>query len=450
MTGIASITLQPGCFSTREARPTGEFNGVKIGGQPFSSVLAYVEQHLDRKFQEVESEINKARASPRLHDGARIMTVVILVVQEALQKNGTSLNKHAPLPENIDALIKASAKLAMQCKTVKANKWVLTGDLDAINLQVEALARLQSDSAGRKTPFDLIESANQWRMCLDPRKINYIETQLSGGRNNPLLRFLFDNESSYLYGMMHGWKTSMDSLNDPLDADLVVKLYAGCFKSSSAKDVSHVSPSIAVNLDLGNNMTKAGLTQLVEFAKDLRQYLPPYAVVGSLDDYRDYEHRLRNAPSGVTVVPRVSVKETGVLFRPAITAQIMKKAIQHYLAIFSSRCQADPQGKNTTRHIAELCQSLEQLHPFPDGNCRTFGVILLNHLLVRHGLPMSMLDDPNILDGWSLDEVVKEIKKGQKNVAEWTPGQKTNSNTAVRKAAALQARLTGLFLKGGR
>lgn len=67
----------------------------------------------------------------------------------------------------------------------------------------------------------------------------------------------------------------------------------------------------------------------------------------------------------------------------------------------------------TLRAIAACCQALEQLHPFPDGNARTIGVLVLNKLLLEQGLPPAALADANRLDAFSVEEVVREIEVGQ-------------------------------------
>jgi len=64
------------------------------------------------------------------------------------------------------------------------------------------------------------------------------------------------------------------------------------------------------------------------------------------------------------------------------------------------------------KSIAKLVQTLEQQHPFKDGNCRTFAVLLLNRELVRHGFMPTILEDPNRFDGFTRKEMVFEILRG--------------------------------------
>lgn len=64
--------------------------------------------------------------------------------------------------------------------------------------------------------------------------------------------------------------------------------------------------------------------------------------------------------------------------------------------------------------IVKMCRSLERLHPFLDGNTRTFGLIL-NRELVNHGFKPAILDNPRRFDGHTLDESVIEVIAGMEN-----------------------------------
>lgn len=68
---------------------------------------------------------------------------------------------------------------------------------------------------------------------------------------------------------------------------------------------------------------------------------------------------------------------------------------------------------NKIRVIADTIQKLERLHPFEDGNCRTFCMQILNKELLRHNMYPAILFDPNTFDAFSLDEMVQEIIAGQ-------------------------------------
>lgn len=73
--------------------------------------------------------------------------------------------------------------------------------------------------------------------------------------------------------------------------------------------------------------------------------------------------------------------------------------------------------------IIECIQNLEQTHPFNDGNCRTFIMLLLNRLLLSNGFYPTILDDPNRFDGYSIKELIQEVKLGMLRTMEIINGK---------------------------
>lgn len=72
--------------------------------------------------------------------------------------------------------------------------------------------------------------------------------------------------------------------------------------------------------------------------------------------------------------------------------------------------------ENKLHFIVDTIKRLERLHPFVDGNTRVFITILLNHLLMLHGFYPAIFEEPSIFDAYTTDEIVQEVKKGQKLV----------------------------------
>ncbi|MBF0469878.1 MAG: Fic family protein [Gammaproteobacteria bacterium] len=68
--------------------------------------------------------------------------------------------------------------------------------------------------------------------------------------------------------------------------------------------------------------------------------------------------------------------------------------------------------KEKLRVIALVPRELELLHPFPDGNSRTFSCVTLTHLLLFNGFPPALLDNPNLDNEVSLEQWVGEIERG--------------------------------------
>ena len=75
------------------------------------------------------------------------------------------------------------------------------------------------------------------------------------------------------------------------------------------------------------------------------------------------------------------------------------------------RCKT-PLEKITT--IVKCVQSIEQLHPFRDGNCRAC-YILLNKLLDENNLPLTLVNNMNRFDMFSVQELVTMVGHGQDN-----------------------------------
>lgn len=65
--------------------------------------------------------------------------------------------------------------------------------------------------------------------------------------------------------------------------------------------------------------------------------------------------------------------------------------------------------------IVKTIRDLKQLHMFVDGNCRTFCMLLLQHLLINNGFPFCILSDPNRFDTCSLDELAISVLEGMEN-----------------------------------
>lgn len=69
--------------------------------------------------------------------------------------------------------------------------------------------------------------------------------------------------------------------------------------------------------------------------------------------------------------------------------------------------------------IAQCYLDCEFLHPMPNGNFRLFGLLMVNFLLARAGLSMSVIGNPNLSDGSSREEVVQMILDGQAKMRTW-------------------------------
>lgn len=97
------------------------------------------------------------------------------------------------------------------------------------------------------------------------------------------------------------------------------------------------------------------------------------------------------------------------------TNEVLNNKVKDLITIYQDNISKAKSAEEKLLVIISFIQSCEQLHPFFDGNCRVFCMLLLNHLLIKNGFPLVILDDPNKLDGFSKKEIMNELIKGMEN-----------------------------------
>lgn len=366
------------------------------------------------------------------HTSNILMLSVLESAKQALKQSGFDVKNPGDLPENIDHILKEGIEALWESPVLA--KWQINTDsallrsklkVESINLGLHDIRQLQQYHSHSKTPFSRLKPDNHWRMCIDPIKIDYIEKYMPHARDNPLLPFILDNDPSWLHGMLSGWAVTMAKTNPdvPLNTDLIRTLFSSCMQPSSGRGNGFSRELESFSLSNGSNMTPAGRTELAAFTKQWRQLIPNYALVSSVKEYNALLNKLEGVPvdqreaiwSGIDI----SRHDTLMLIRPALKPEHMEKLVTHFLAEFQKHIGESHNDSDKLHCIVELCQTLERLHPFADGNCRTFCILLLNNLLTRYGLPMTMVDNPNLFDGWSVSETVEKVIEGQQRVAAW-------------------------------
>jgi hypothetical protein len=100
-----------------------------------------------------------------------------------------------------------------------------------------------------------------------------------------------------------------------------------------------------------------------------------------------------------------------LLYYRAPKPTLIRTLLEKYLDEYNRNINLLKDNDEILSEIAKLIQNIEQLHPFADGNCRTC-YILLQYLLIKNGFMPTMLYNPNQFDGYSIEELVSEIKTG--------------------------------------
>lgn len=107
--------------------------------------------------------------------------------------------------------------------------------------------------------------------------------------------------------------------------------------------------------------------------------------------------------------------ESLYLHRDKLSNAVMNQIIKSYLSIYEKNIRLATNWERKLEVIINLIQDLEQAHPFYDGNLRTFAMLLLQFLLAVNGMPCAILNDPNVFDGYSREELKNEVIVGMRN-----------------------------------
>jgi len=413
----------------------------KINGHSVDSLMQRVAKRLDQDMETTFIQLQQeGKVAQRISEANACMVATLQAANGALKDAGIHLSEHQAMPAGVEELIKRTAAMtlanlgnryhilkggpAQSGITIPPEKYCF--DPAQISLHLQDIEHLQNRLSNNPfSPFVNVPRHQRWRMCLDPDKVAFVETHVAGARGNPLLPFMFDSTPGYLHGVLNGWQTSMTNLNSRLDVGLICALHRACYTADYAYERDAYSSSFP--LHQGANMTPAGAEELRAFAKALRKTVPEYAVVGSEAAYTAFVQARKSQPGAQ---PDESFTTHALLTRPKAPFSVTREHMGMFLHQYQAQRNKTPKATPAQRQAQaiELCQNLEQLHPFPDANARTFSILLLNHLLARDKLPLTMFEDPNRLDGWSRGELAQVLEEGQARVGEW-------SGQHIRKAA---------------
>jgi hypothetical protein len=216
-------------------------------------------------------------------------------------------------------------------------------------------------------------------------------------------------EPGFLIGCIYAFMFELDNLDVPLSVEVIDRIHhhvidgvldtnytPGEIQSGLA---SYRKPGDYVGFGLipGQNISKKGLEELKSTTPNQYQYSLIKQAIGTtgnhyfkLGCFSDHS--------------------------PSDTHHILENYHQMIDGLSSRAQHAGP--KQIIKAICQMVSDLERLHPYGDGNCRTFGLILLNRELVRHGLVPTMMDDPNQFDGFAHEELVAKVIEGQQRYQE--------------------------------
>jgi hypothetical protein len=193
----------------------------------------------------------------------------------------------------------------------------------------------------------------------------------------------------------------------------------------------------------GMNASSKGLREMDERHKALHKSFPHYFLTHESDRLQStiavnlskqpqmLEQDLDDQEYDVPMEHKEEVKKTEKELKKEEEHQNsqVKKYIEeimtHLLIEFYTNMQKKPITPiEKLKLIISLVRDMEQLHPFPDANCRTLCMLYLNDLLITNGFPPAILRDSNRFDGCTIDELLKDVIEGMRNTLDIQGGKK--------------------------
>ncbi|NNM59128.1 MAG: Fic family protein [Legionellales bacterium] len=264
--------------------------------------------------------------------------------------------------------------------------------------------------------FENYNSNSLWKLLIDG---NRQETSGSMG---------FDKrEPGYLKGMFAGLNFILSTLDGELSAGFLIKLQNVCTAPVSTIQMYEVYENSQIlikeqplKLDpelkdtentfnlifsgLHQNATEDGVKEIFEeiLKKDSGYYFNKAGTVENIT------HDSPGLPENLLS----TLKEGNWVVASHQSAEELTEQINLIFSNYNQDIKNSIDIDDKIHAIAQCIHSLEVLHPFLDGNCRTIVVLLINKLLIEQGLCPAILENPNRFDAYSIDELCIEIKNG--------------------------------------
>lgn len=258
-----------------------------------------------------------------------------------------------------------------------------------------------------------------WKLFIDASRWPQAKVEVAArGGAHPAL--LFDlEEPGYFHGMIQGYKVAMD-FSRPLSKELIRDIHDAAVEPVyvlvQKKRISlgwRREPTWFYIID--DTSTPQGIEELKQKCKDPRYNLPGY---GNL-----FERLIERIPEKKAILTQPSTFP-GAYFRfRDISQELITAAVDHLLNLYWEEIKSEGEELKI-QAIARLIQNLNQAHPFFDGNVRTFGILLLNRLLLENGLTLCCFSNPNCLDLVHFSRLVELVKEGQQNFLKISEGYK--------------------------
>ncbi len=369
---ILKEPLQIDVSALAECFPTFEYRG------PFEGYMGYVSSELirDNKTKVLLFDGKTAKGFTEIrsdYDESELATL-LAKIDESFSIKLT------------DAIKKAGVKLPVADKKIEKNTHVQSQYAEVIKKHL-------------------------WRFVIDGNEQS---------SNDPLI---FDNERmghpgepGYLNAMTEAMNFMLEVINTPLSVEYIIRLHDIALekvifkrnqKNNHKDDRKGIRTTPATFFFTPSNINLLGLVGL------FRQYnsLMHFQLRLQNDSEEKTEGSIKELFEKIIKTYQCSrgdpIKDWGGTLKKYLVENLAKLITQYNKDIELAQSNTDK-----IIAIADFVHKADLLHPFPDGNVRTFVFIIANKLLLMNGFPPAIFEEPNRFDGFDVLSLCLDIIEG--------------------------------------
>ncbi len=241
-------------------------------------------------------------------------------------------------------------------------------------------------------------------------------------------------EPGYLKSMFYGLNFMLETISEPLCIDYLVELHDRCvafiqkkFIVDAANGIEEYFESFPKGLrenygvEFGliaegptSNCSKKGIAELLHKMAAGDDYFTIQTENCSIF----FNAKTVKAPVDDKIIEQVwSSVMTGchIISINGLSKTLLANRLNLIISRYNENISKASTDIEKIKAIAICIHDHELTHPFPDGNCRTFAVLLLNKLLIQQGFTPAILTCRDRFDAYSIEELVQEIYVGMDN-----------------------------------
>ena len=343
----------------------------------------------------LKTEVKRLYPMVAPHTRTRHQTMLACVAKA----DGRTLEQ--PLRVGDFAHAERSLNQAMQAIDEVPGSGPSTYDVTAQRLP-EALSMLYRDFDQLPILRD-IKPESRHRLVIDPCQLRTFEGRAANAgidvTTSPYAGLLFP-EKGYLFGMANGYKLAFEHVDCKLSVRLLAALHAASTDGNPDLPGGFNAKGAAVFRQVGGGLlNQQGLDEFFLLQDELQMQLgieSPLVV----EDMGGGNWWLGIAPSSSRMVESIAARW-----------------IDHCHATVAKIGNGNDSEATYMRLLAALdcLRKCLRLHSFEDGTGRLYQQVALNRELAHLGLPISLLDNPSLLPGVSLDQALELVIDGMRD-----------------------------------